>query len=453
MTDLIHACWPKSRCPRSSARDAERAPPLSIFGQARVIQVVVVQLANLRALMSKARKLEGLEELSEEASSKARAQPPPPSQVKHCVWAMSCQVEESMMNAVVRTLKPNAEPLLQRGTDGGTDAVLSAVVFHVAPVMSHKVEAFGAATPVESDAVEVDPPLRIVAERTTKSVLHILLIYDPPGRTKAKVKRSVDSLFTGGRRTPSPAPETVQVVETSSSTAMSAGSIGTTLKFLTAKLAAITIEGTLELASMPLCRMCSSWPPGCERDLFEYLVQRKQMAGGSSDPAGHAVMARLGLDLLGPRRSRPQPLQPQPVKRLKLSSADEATAGASSTEAGPSTTEAGPSTTAGISPLQALLTFDGELTEAIAAERAAALCKTFHELTYELACTKLHLHCYKERDALEAQVCSNAFECSPPLSHDPNYCSHNHGLCIVLCPARLKEAANYVDSQLKDHLR
>ena len=59
--------------------------------------------------------------------------------------------------------------------------------------------------------------------------------------------------------------------------------------------------------------------------------------------------------------------------------------------------------------MQALLTVDGELSPAIASERAAAICTAFHELTKELALKKLHLQYYEQRDAWEAQVgCSNA---------------------------------------------
>ena len=352
---------------------------------------------------------------SEAASSKGGL---PPSQMPHTVWLMTGPpLDETISSTVVKALAANVQPLLargSRGSKGDTDNFLGAVVFHLLPVETGTVETADARPPIDAEAVVVQgSPSRTVSTVTTMSVLHILLIYEGLGRVRSKVKRSVDSTVVNIEQPRNMIWQPAQFVHA-----------------LTSSLRSSSLENALELIRMPTCRVASCWPPPHKRDLVEYLILRLQMAGGMSDPTRRADMTRLGLDLLGPRRPPPPPLLPllQPAKRLKhtVSDQEEGAAGASSTgasapaprqegAAGASATAASapappPETSLGscISPLQALLTFDGELSPAIASDRAAAICTAFHELTKELCLTKLHLQYYEQRDALEAQVHSNA---------------------------------------------
>ena len=263
-------------------------------------------------------------------SDQAREPPPsksskepaaPPSKVKQSVWIMWSTLDEKGVHQVTKALQPKAQALLDRGEDGGALGVLGAVVFHLSHLMSHQVETYVAATTIDADATDVTAPPSSMTQRTTMYVLNILLIYEGPGRAKDKVKRSVASLCTDTR---TPSPVLVGQPGASSSSALKNHSLAAVLKNLTATLKSCTFQSALELALLPRARYTSCWPGNGKRDLVEYLVQRQKLAEGTSDSA---VMAQLGLDLLGPVRPRPQHLQPEPPKRLKLASGEGANLG------------------------------------------------------------------------------------------------------------------------------
>ena len=129
-----------------------------------------------------------------------------------------------------------------------------------------------------------------------------------------------------------------------------------------------------------------------------YLRQR------AYPPGAEKVSARigLGLDVLGPRK-RKATMEGPPLKLL--------TGPATTTEAGQPSTSCDPPPSPPVGclvsdPLQSLLSWSGELTADVAADRASQIMSMMHKNTEELGLAKLQLQYYQERDAIQAQVCS-----------------------------------------------
>lgn len=336
--------------------------------------------------------------LSRPKSASASAQ----SLQNHPVWQMTI-TDASDNTSVAKALQRKAQELLARGETGGTVSVLRCIVFvakNLQPQSLSHSQPSNSASPSAQDQVEV------VSTSPMKPALSlqltVLLIFEGEGRMKASIKRTITRMIDTGAQ-PVGKELADQVL---------------TQHQMLASLQHCTFEQVLHQVSSPQVFVDAEWLPGLPTvDLRAYLARR---AAGSSvfSPSGAAVMATVGLDLLGPKR--PSSAQHQPwQKRLKGPEPSSSLQGdAAPAAAGPSTSgeeggqasdvaadsAAATASLAGAAALTELLQFDGSLTEPVAADRATELLGAFHSLTEELCEAKLQLNYYQQRDALEAQV-------------------------------------------------
>ena len=351
-----------------------------------------------------------MEELAE-AQQTNKPKQLPPSQRSYCVWTTHRRgLDLSTAVVVLDTFLPKAKQLMKREGNGGTDASLGLVMFCLVPQVLHSSSAADAQEAQVAQDAQMHLSTYVAAQHATIFSLYIVLVFNGVGRKKDKVKRSLESLSKSSAK----AKEGVQLVlsQQDQFTTNTPDQFTTTMHSFLDGIDNATFEDALALLRLSAQRRCL-WPHDNERDPTEYLVQRLRLTGGASGAAGHAVMAQMGLDLLGP--SRPLALPPQPLKRPRLAHCGEGASSSAAAAAAPSEPSAPPDTHGDpLALLTALLSIDGELTPEIAADRAAKLITTFHDLTKELSLSRLHLQYYRERDALAAKVRSNARTLTDP---------------------------------------
>ena len=368
-----------------------------------------------------------MEELAEAQQTNDPKEVPPSHRSYHVWTTHRLGLDLSTAVLVLETFLPKAKKLVERESTGGTDASLGLVMFCLVPQVLHSSSAADAQEAQVSQDAQMHLSTYVAAQHATIFSFHIVLVFNGMGRKKDKVKRSLESFWKYSAK----AKEGVQLVlsQQDQFTTNTPDQFATTMHRFLEGIHSATFENALALLRASAQRRCL-WPHDNERDPTEYLVQRLRLTGGASGAAGHAVMARMGLDLLGP--SRPFALPPQPAKRPRLTHCGEGASSSSAAAAAAPSEPSAPPDPHGdpLALLTALLPIDGELTPEIAADRAAQLCTTFHDLAKELSLSKLHLQYYRERDAQAAKVRSNARTLTDPcpLITQPTIVRLCHGL-------------------------
>jgi hypothetical protein len=347
---------------------------------------------------------------------------PPPSLTPRPAWQLLMRDFDLESSDAMQALRCCAQTLLVRGQDGGSHNVLRCVLFVVQPPDGRAASASLLQTQMQADK---DEEASSISTSPNKSALapasfNVLLIFDGDGRRKQSVKRTVEDLLappesSRGRAQPARAAPLAQA---------------------SLSLEPCSFPQVLQLITAPHVRVHAEWNPAHPTVDVTLYIARRVKEGAHFDPESTAVMAGVGLDLLGPRRKHSLPPQPQPPKRLKgpeptntppddapPTEASGPSADAPPTEAaGPSSSSVEGGGAAIISDLQQLLHFDGTLTEAVAADRATALLSAMHAQSEELFRTKLQLNYYEERDRLEATV--------RPCFKNCSCCETHRAVCV-----------------------
>ena len=373
---------------------------------------------------------------------------------KHPVWQILIKNADLESPDDIQALRRCAQTLLSRGgrgVHGSSPTVLRLVLFVVQPSGWQPPESLLQHRP---QADESDEPM-VISTSPTKpapqatSFFNVLLIFDGDGRPKQTVKHSVQALLD----TFFPKATHAMLVEAA-----------------LASLEYVPLLTVLRLVAAPRVHVYPDWkadtPP---TDVTTYLARRVNGPSGAGFNAENAaVMATLGLDMLGPRPKQKLPQHPQlSQKRLKgpepnstpldgappsdaagpsgsssVEGGGAAASASSSVEGGGAAASAAPTPDA-LADLLKLLQFDGELTQAVAADRAAALMSAFHQQADELCRTKLRLNYYEERDRLEATVRPCFKICS---------CCETH-CAVCSCAAQVSVAAPDANAHVPEHVR
>ena len=328
----------------------------------------------------------------------------PPSLTNRPVWQLLLRDFDLESSNAMQALHCCAQTLLARGADGGSQNVLRCVLFVIEPPDGRAASASLLQTQADKDE---EASLTTISTSPNKSALapasfNILLIFENDGRLKQSVKTTVNALLT-----PKSSGADAQLARSA--------------PLVKPSLQPWSFPQVLQLIAAPHVRVHAEWNPALPRRDVTHYIARRAKEGALFDRESTAVMAGVGLDLLGPRPKHSLPPQPQPPKRLKGPEPtnpppDDAPPAAPAEPAGtsdhaPPTEAAGPSGSSSVegggaaaSALQELLQFDGTLTKAVAADRATALLSAFHAQSEELCRTRLQLKFYEDRDRLEAMV-------------------------------------------------
>jgi hypothetical protein len=309
---------------------------------------------------------------------------PHPQQL-HACWHMSVQTCESN---ILDPMLERARLLLERGVEGGSQNLLKVVTFALEEVNSFDTMRLEAGSTSETQGAAKDDDLTTSPQAARRSMqgnmlLHIVLIYEGDGRLKSSVKRSVQTML----------------LQNLAEQALPF------LHDLVSTLQQQSIHWVLQLVRTSR-QHHSLWASGISSDLPEYLVRRIEATTAGFSAQGSAIMAQLGLDILGPPKRLRQPQELQ-QKRLKGPDAPgpHAQPGVPALAAEPAggAQASPPSQAAALSALCNLLSTGEDFNEQVASRQATELLKLFHAQFEELALARLQLKFYRDRDALEEQ--------------------------------------------------
>lgn len=241
-----------------------------------------------------------------------------------------------------------------------------------------------------------------------KCRMHILLVFEGDGRLKNSLKRSLQPLVARALPT--------GVWSASERDALEVA--------LLSGLCSRSSEWALGLIRQPTCRLASVWHHGQTDSLDAYLTRRVSSSLPRQGPAAAATMAQLGIDVLGPKKQHAPPVQLD-AKRMRLAHTEASVQPDSAESDGQAASKASPEahepkaptaspaarepSTESIGRLTEILCWSGELTDAIAAERARELLRVVHAQSEELMLARLQLKFYKERDEVESAVSPNPY--------------------------------------------
>lgn len=282
----------------------------------------------------------------------------PPSQQKHEVWLISLRVDAATAVARMRTLQGMAETFLQRAGNGGTTSILRCILV----VGDEQTTAPRITT---SGATASDGVLLLDTSAATPStfVLNMFFIFEGEGRVKRTILRSLCELDAASW-----------------------------WQLACAEMQALSVALLLSrLLEVRTSTILSKWL-GEEQKPLEYL--RRRVADIAPE---NRVTA--GLDLLGPARCAPAQLPIPAAPALLLGPP-------------PDHKEAGPSEQPRPLParvphpdvqpahqLAALLAWDGELSQAVAADRATKLLALIAGVMEENAVLKIEAASRAESEA------------------------------------------------------
>ena len=313
---------------------------------------------------------------------------------------MSVQTCESN---ILDPMLERARLLLERGIEGGSQNLLKVITFALEEVNSFDTMRLEAGSTSETQGAAKDDDLTTSPQAARRSMqgnmlLHIVLIYEGDGRLKSSVKRSVQTML----------------LQNLAEQALPF------LHDLVSTLQQQSIHWVLQLVRTSR-QHHSLWASGISSDLPEYLVRRIEATTAGFSAQGSAIMAQLGLDILGPPKRLRQPQELQ-QKRLKGPDAPgphaqpgvpalaaEPAGGAQASPPSQAAEPAGgaqaspPSQAAALSALCNLLSTGEDFNEQVASRQATELLKLFHAQFEELALARLQLKFYRDRDALEEQ--------------------------------------------------
>ena len=349
-----------------------------------------------------------------DGSRKNPAPPSAPSQQKHSLWEMSAMVPEDALAPAATMMMEAARSFVSRKQAGGTDDYC--VVVACACTGAEQTPSL-ASRADSTDALEMRAPPEEVMLTTSPQkpvastkLMHVIIVFEGDGRLKNSVKRSMRPLIA--RALSETGLWTRREMDTLESTLLST-------------LCPRSPEWALGLIHQPACRLACEWYHGRAESLEGHLVRHVSSSRARQGPAGAATMAQLGIDVLGPKRRKLYPGQPSESKRLRLTHTTDAHASSTvgSSAVGSSTVGTVGSDTAAasvqpqpaqtsVAALAELLGWPGELTGAIASERARDILGVVHAQAEELCLARLQLKFYKERDEHESKVSPNPY----PLS-------------------------------------